>query len=532
MKKQVILLSSAETAPTIELIESLSSTGIAVRIEGPPNSEVYGEEFSSTAENFPLTDFIAILYEIAPDTGVEELRAAIKLANAKWPGVSVVASRRSSERTGTLNSAALQDTALKRLGFRAVADRPAQLAALLRQVEEGPGTGELKLPPEFKSPPDSRAFSLPASVRGEHLRGALALLSSLHLASNQKEAGQASLAGIARLVAASRWAIFVTAQTGGVDSLSFEPLVARSISDGASLRFDEDWRRELLSDPEIPNEPESKSARVAATRIETIRKIEHGRRVIAVPLVSGERVLGVLEGVRSGTGARQFSATETSLLAALAIPIASALANSVRIAEAERLSLTDDLTKLHNARYLRQFLVNEIKRARRYQSNVAALFLDLDDFKRVNDLHGHLAGSHALMEVAAVILPCVRDTDCVVRYGGDEFVVILPEAGIGEAVQVADRIRARVEQHQFTGGRQLRFSLTASFGIAVFPEHALSPQQLIACADMAMYGAKAANKNCIRVIAGPSGGAPNEVPNPAPVGISQFQRIPDEKLIS
>ena len=137
----------------------------------------------------------------------EELRAAIKLANAKWPGVSVVASRRSSERTGTLNSAALQDAALKRLGFRAVADRPAQLAALLRQVEEGPGTGELKLPPEFKSPPDSRAFSLPASVRGEHLRGALALLSSLHLASNQKEAGQASLAGIARLVAASRWAI-------------------------------------------------------------------------------------------------------------------------------------------------------------------------------------------------------------------------------------------------------------------------------------------------------------------------------------
>jgi len=358
------------------------------------------------------------------------------------------------------------------------------------------------------------------------------LLSSLHLASNQKEAGQSALAGIARLVAASRWAIFVTAQTGGVYALSFEPLVARSNSGGVSLRFDEDWRRELLSDPEIPSEPESKSARTAATRNETIRQIERGRRVIAVPLVSGERVLGVLEGVRDGAGARQFSATETKLLAALAIPVAAALANSVRIAEAERLSLTDDLTKLHNARYLRQFLVNEIKRARRYKTNVAALFLDLDDFKRVNDLHGHLAGSHALMEVASVILPSVRDTDCVVRYGGDEFVIVLPETGSDEAVQVADRIRAKIEQHQFTGGRRLKISLTASFGIAVFPEHALSPQQLIDCADTAMYRAKAADKNCIRVIAGPSEATPAEVPSPAPAGISQFQRFPDEKLIS
>jgi diguanylate cyclase (GGDEF)-like protein len=531
MKKQVILLSSAEAAPTMELIESLSSSGIAVRIEGLHNSELPEEELSSAAETFPLIDPIAILYEIAPDKGVEELRTVIKLANAKWPGVPVVASRRSSERTGALNSAP-RDAALMRLGCRAVADRPAQLVALLRQVEEGPGTGELRLPPEFKSPPDSRAFSFPAAVRGENLRGALALLSSLHLASNQKEAGQVALAGIARLVAASRWAIFVTAQTNGVDSLNFEPLVGRSISAGASLRFDKDWRRELLSEPEIPSEPESKSTRAAATRIETIRKIERGQRVIAVPLVSSERFLGVLEGVRAGAGARQFSATETSLLTALAIPIASALANSVRIAEAERLSLTDDLTKLHNARYLRQFLVNEIKRARRYESSVAALFLDLDDFKRVNDLHGHLVGSHALMEVAAVILPSVRDTDCVVRYGGDEFVVILPETGIDEAVQVADRIRSKIEQHQFTGGRRLKVSLTASFGIAVFPQHALSPQQLIACADAAMYGAKAADKNCVRVIAGPSVAVPDEGPNPARVRIKRFQRIPDEKLIS
>src|SRR5207237_9998417 len=197
-------------------------------------------------------------------------------------------------------------------------------------------------------------------------------------------------------------------------------------------------------------------------------------RGIALPLVNEDRVLGVLEGVRERAGARMFSRSEVSLLEPLAVPIAAALANSVRIADAERLSLTDDLTKLQNARYLRQFLVNEIKRARRYHSKVAALFLDLDDFKRINDLHGHLVGSHALMEMASVILPSVRDTDCVVRYGGDEFVVILPETGVDKAWRVADRIRAKIEEHRFSGGRRSDFCFSGSFGISVFARHPIS----------------------------------------------------------
>jgi diguanylate cyclase (GGDEF)-like protein len=136
------------------------------------------------------------------------------------------------------------------------------------------------------------------------------------------------------------------------------------------------------------------------------------------------------------------------------------------------------------------------------------------------------------MEVAAVILPSVRDTDCVVRYGGDEFVLILTETGIDEALQVAERIRAKIEAHQFTGGRRLRFSLTASFGLAVFPMHALSPQQLIAFADRAMYQAKAANKNCIRVTASSEAIHPDGPQDSSLLGPTQFQRIPGEKLIS
>ena len=242
-------------------------------------------------------------------------------------------------------------------------------------------------------------------------------------------------------------------------------------------------------------------------------------------------MLGVLEGVRHVSG-RAFSRTEAAFLTALTIPIAASLSNSVRIAEAERSSLTDDLTKLHNARYLRQFLVNEIKRARRYRAKVAALFLDLDDFKRVNDLHGHLVGSHALMEVASVVLPSVRDTDCVVRYGGDEFVVILPDTDIEEAVQVAERIRLKLERHEFTGGRRLNVALTASVGVAVFPRHALSPRQLIVAADRAMYQAKAAHKNCVRVVVDSAVADGEGAPVSRLAGQTQFQRIPDEKLIS
>ena len=103
-----------------------------------------------------------------------------------------------------------------------------------------------------------------------------------------------------------------------------------------------------------------------------------------------------------------------------------------------------------------------------------------------------------------MILGSVRDTDALARYGGDEFVIVLPDTGMDLAGIVAERIREKISQYTFTGGRRLKLSLTASFGVATFPIHASSPQQLIACADTAMYEAKAANKNCVRFSVGPS----------------------------
>ena len=527
MKKQVVVLTENGASCSAELLDRLRQADILTTVSSL--TQAVTPRGTSEAQYEP-PDMLAVIYELPSDIGVDELKFVLDSAQSSWPLVPVVACR--SETVGRLLRRTNVPTGeqLKRLGFRALAESPAQLPALLRHLEGALGTGELKMPEAFKSLPESCAFSLPKSVRGEDLRGAFAFVVSLHLAANQKEAAQTSLAGIARLIHADRWSIFLT-QTSSANQTILAPLVFRTAAGNNKLAFDEDWWRELFEELKQPDAPATRAAYEAVNKIEPVKKREGNDRVVAAPLVSNDRVIGVLEGIRSRSGARSFSRAEISLLEPLSISISAALANSVRIAEAERLSLTDELTRLYNARYLRQFLVNEIKRARRYGSSVAAVFLDLDDFKRVNDLYGHLAGSHVLMELAALILPSVRDTDCVVRYGGDEFLIILPDALVEDASQVAERIRTKIERNQFTGGRRLRISLTASLGVSAFPQHALSPQQLITSSDRAMYQAKAASKNCVRI-------ASNETPSTtrktdSEVSVpAQFQRIPDQKLIS
>jgi diguanylate cyclase (GGDEF)-like protein len=498
----VILLTDAHEAPAFELIEALRLAGVKTLIEGLREVEV---EVALTRQRKtegnpgdPVPPPLAVLYEVVPGADMVELHTAIDHARAFWPGAPLVACRRHSNGYQSLNLRSLDGATLKRLGFRAIADKAAQLPALLREIEGHGATGELRLPDFAQKPSDSSSLSLPTKLKANNLRAAFDLVSSLHFIGDQSGAAHSALAGLQQLVNADRWAIYLFSEAKGFEGSTLEAVAVRRPHQPNNVRSEEHWRRMLTGEADLPLGSETKAAKRAAAGMGLVKKKENGQFVIAVPLICGERILGVIEGIREGTDARTFKKSDVALLDALSLPIASALANAVRIAEAERLSQTDDLTKLHNARYLRQFLLNEIRRARRYGSSVAALFLDLDDFKRINDEHGHLVGSHVLMEMASVILSSVRDTDAVARYGGDEFVIVLPDTATELAGAVAERIRQKIGKHLFTGGRRLQLQMTASFGVAAFPQHASSPQQLIACADTAMYEAKAASKNCVR----------------------------------
>src|ERR1043166_4226911 len=511
MKKSVIVISdeNAEIAP--EILTILRESGLVTR-----TADLWPGDHSAGAARL-----IGIVYQLAADSAPGSLREVVQKFRAAWPELPLVACAPAS-----VNRLPRWRETVAEAGFNALAESAAQLPALLREVEELQPADE---PEPFKISPSENTWALTESLPKQQLRGAFALIASLHLASSQTEAAALSISALGRLIKADRWTIYLS-QEHAEPGLRLTPLASRSFYGGSQISFDQNWPIESI-DNVAGQQVASKAAREVFATANLVRRSEDRRRLLAAPLVSGQRAIGVIEGVRS-ISSRGFSAADARTLGAVTSSMALSLTNSVRIAEAERLSLTDELTRLHNARYLRQFLVNEIKRARRYHTKVSALFLDLDDFKHVNERHGHLVGSHFLMEVAALLLPSVRDTDCVVRYGGDEFVVVLPEADPEDAQVVAERIRAKVEGHRFTGGRRLKIALTVSIGAAVFPDNALSPHQLISSADQAMYAAKAGNKNCIRLAAHSITNSSMDQPDTHLPIAKQFVRIPDEKFIS
>jgi len=178
---------------------------------------------------------------------------------------------------------------------------------------------------------------------------------------------------------------------------------------------------------------------------------------------------------------------------------AIALDNAIRLQRAEELSVTDDLTSLYNARYLAQVLRREVKRALRSNRPLSLLFIDLDGFKMINDTHGHLFGSRALIEAADVIRGSARETDVGARYGGDEFALVLADTGSEGAVALGERVRERIASHGFLSADGLNIHLTASVGVATMPDVASSVESLIQLADKAMYWVKDHGKNGIHV---------------------------------
>ena len=216
--------------------------------------------------------------------------------------------------------------------------------------------------------------------------------------------------------------------------------------------------------------------------------------VLIVPLRGHESVSGNFVLIRHKTD-DPWSARVQGAVQFIAQHAALAWHNVTLYAHAKKLAFQDPLTGLFNARYLPLAIEREIAFSKESGAPFAILFLDLDYFRRVNDLYGHQVGSQLLVEVTRVIRHCVRDQDIVVRYGGDEFTIVLKGANLATAEQIAERMRMVLARHAFLSREGLNATVTLCIGISAYPVHARSAEELIFLADRAMYKGKNSSRN-------------------------------------
>ncbi len=233
------------------------------------------------------------------------------------------------------------------------------------------------------------------------------------------------------------------------------------------------------------------------SRIDEVTQIDT-RSVVCVPIKGKEKVLGVIELVNC-LGRESFRAEDIPILKSLADYAAIALENARYIQRIHELTITDDCTALYNARHLNFVLDAEIYRSTRYGYEFSVIFLDLDHFKQVNDTHGHLVGSKLLWMIGDLIKGHLRLIDYAFRYGGDEFVVLLPQTPKQNSVTVVRRLKDLLNSRVFFSDEGLNITVTASFGVASFPADGRTRRELLRMADEAMYLVKNTTRNNIAV---------------------------------
>lgn len=228
--------------------------------------------------------------------------------------------------------------------------------------------------------------------------------------------------------------------------------------------------------------------------------IEGIRSELSVPLKVKDKLIGVFNVESRKLNA--FDERDLRLLSILSTPVAITIQNARLHQQMKNLATTDELTGLYNFRCLQDRLGEEVKRAQRYERSLALIMADIDYFKNYNDAFGHPEGNKVLKILANILKANVREIDMVGRYGGEEFIVILPEADKEEAREIAERIRLKVERYQFINGksRSNEKKLTLSLGVTSCFQESISPEGLIYKVDQALYQAKRKGRNRVEVI--------------------------------
>src|SRR5262249_48450305 len=227
------------------------------------------------------------------------------------------------------------------------------------------------------------------------------------------------------------------------------------------------------------------------TRMET-------RSIVAVPVRFRDHCLGVIELVNC-VGPDGFGDRDLALLEALADFAAIALENARHVQRIHELTIKDDCTSLYNSRHLNFILETEIYRSQRYNYEFSLVFLDLDHFKAVNDNHGHLMGSKLLAEIGEVLRSHCRLIDFAFRYGGDEFVILLPQTSKENACTVARRLHRLIRESSWLNSEGLDVRVTTSAGVATYPSDSKTKAQLLHLADEAMYSVKNTTRDRVAV---------------------------------
>src|SRR6266849_2216841 len=221
--------------------------------------------------------------------------------------------------------------------------------------------------------------------------------------------------------------------------------------------------------------------------------VESGSRM-CIPLVSFGQTLGVLvlDSARPGS----FSVSDIQSLESVADICATATQNAHYVERVKRLAYLDGLTGIFNRRFFELRIEEEVERARRFDSGMAVIMVDIDQFKRLNDEFGHLLGDEVLRQVSSIFSQQLRKIDVVCRYGGEEFAILLSQTTHQHALGVAEKLRRIIDTWQFPGVPR---SVTISAGVATYPEHGTTRDHLVKAADAGLYAAKQAGRNCVRV---------------------------------
>ena len=300
---------------------------------------------------------------------------------------------------------------------------------------------------------------------------------------------------ISQLIEAQNWSLLLKDEKTG--KLTFEIVIGvekelikgiqMAPGEGIAGYVSETGKPMVL--PDVQNEPRFDRKVDEITGFTT-------KSIICIPLQTHGRILGVFE-IVNVKNISYFESRYLPILTILADYAAIAIENSQYYDRIYQMSRTDEYTGLYNARYLHQILDKMILEASYSDRTFAVVFVDIDNFKSVVDTAGHLLGSQILKEIGQTISSCLFEQDILIKYGGDEYIIIFPDRGRQEVTALTEKILQTIRQTTYLASEAHPVNITASFGIAMYPEDARTKKELLMLADDIMYTIKRTTKNSV-----------------------------------